>query len=203
MYHNLGTALGRLHRALAEYPGEIHSWKMDLPKRILSEAVPVLMKYLDEAGERRLLRVVSNLREPINVFLTNLPSQHIHGDCHGGNVLFDGELVSGFIDLDHLPFGPRIWDLGYYLADWVKNHFHDPEEMERWFEILPDLVNGYAEEIDITPQERQAILYIMLGTQVIFAAWFFEPLNQPDRALLNMEAFYWIYDHQWRILTLL
>jgi Ser/Thr protein kinase RdoA (MazF antagonist) len=203
MYHNLGIVIGRLHRALAEYPGKIHSWKMDLPKRILSEAVPLLVKHLDDAGERRLMRVVDNLRAPINKLLTDLPSQHIHGDCHGGNVLFDGEQVSGFIDLDHLPFGPRVWDLGYYLADWVKNRFHNPEVMETWFEIFPDLLNGYAQEIDISPKERQAVLYIMLCTQLVFAAWFFEPVDQPDKALSNLEAFYWIYDHQWRILSLI
>jgi Ser/Thr protein kinase RdoA (MazF antagonist) len=203
MFHNLGKAIGRLHCALVDYPGEIRSWRMDLPKRILAEAVPVLMDHLDEVGQRRLLRVVEALREPVQQRLADLPSQHIHGDCHGGNVLLDGERVSGFIDLDHLPFGPRIWDLGYYLADRAKNAFQDPEEMETWFEILPDLLDGYAEEIELSREERQAILYVMLGVQLIFAAWFCAPVDRPDLVQFNLEAFYWIYEHQWRIMSIL
>ena len=60
-------------------------------------------------GELRAL--VDPSRDRLWSALTDLPTQLIHGDCNVGNVLvYDGE-VSGYLDLDHLPRGPRVRDL--------------------------------------------------------------------------------------------
>jgi Ser/Thr protein kinase RdoA (MazF antagonist) len=80
LYENIGRAIGKLHKALANYPHEISSWTMDLPGRLKNENV----------------------------------------------LLYAGD-VSGFIDLDHLPNGPRIYDLSYYLADRLKNLIDERE----------------------------------------------------------------------------
>ncbi len=49
--------------------------------------------------------------------LADLPPQLIHGDLTPENVLLRRpEAVSGFIDFDHLPLGPRIWDIAQYLS---------------------------------------------------------------------------------------
>ena len=42
--------------------------------------------------------------------------QRVHGDVHGGNLLTDGQKVTGIIDWDHLPLAPRGYDLGYFMA---------------------------------------------------------------------------------------
>lgn len=48
---------------------------------------------------------------------THRPPTSIHGDFHRGNLpVHDGE-VSGIVDPDHLPIGPRIYDLAYFLAN--------------------------------------------------------------------------------------
>lgn len=49
--------------------------------------------------------------------LADLPVQLIHGDLTPDNVLLHRPgVVSGFIDLDHLPLAPRIWDIAKYLS---------------------------------------------------------------------------------------
>lgn len=199
MFLNLGIAIGRLHQALKIYPGQIHSWKMDLAQRTFDEAVPVLLNHLNEAGRRRLRAALESIEDPTRKLLNNLPAQHIHGDCHGGNVLFNGEQVSGFIDLDHLQFGPRIYDIGYFLADWIKNRYRDPSKIELLSGTLPYLLQGYDQVILLRLQEKQALIYTILATQIIFSAWFFEPLSQPDLAQFNLDAFYWIFENKGRI----
>lgn len=56
-------------------------------------------------------------RDEVVTRITPLPVQNVHGDMSPENILMaaPGE-VSGFIDLDHLPIAPRIWDIGKYLS---------------------------------------------------------------------------------------
>lgn len=46
VWTNVDVAIGRLHRALAAYPGEIVSWHMVLPERIRGTALPAARAHL-------------------------------------------------------------------------------------------------------------------------------------------------------------
>lgn len=198
VYSNIGIAIARLHRALACYTGPIYSWTMDLPPRILDESVPVIMRHQGEADNAKFAAVLDAIRQPIARQLASLPSQIIHYDCHGGNIMRVGDAVSGFIDLDHLPIGPRLWDLCYLLVNEALHQ--EPTRVETWFEmIIPSLFSGYAQEIGISDTEKDAAPYLMLGILLIFAAWFYEPNNKPDLAQRDMRVFYWIFDNLQRV----
>ncbi len=132
------------------------------------------------------------LAAPLRAALADLPEQPIHGDCHGGNVLVaDGE-VTGFVDLDHLPVGPKVYDLSYLLADQVKGQLNDPERLARWLSVLPHLLAGYEREHALSAQERGAIWYGMLATQVLFVEVFAQAQNEAHIAR-NLDAFFWIH----------
>ena len=60
--------------------------------------------------------LVDPLRAQLWAALADLPTQLTHGDCNAGNVLVHNGEITGYIDLDHLPHGPRVRDLSYYLA---------------------------------------------------------------------------------------
>lgn len=196
VYRNTGAAIARLHRALACYPGPIYSWRMDLPPRILDEAVEMIPQNLDETELGRFRAVLEAIRRPVTERLDGLPSQYIHGDCHGGNIMRVGEEVSGFIDLDHLPFGPRIYDPCYLAANEAIFHRQDPAWTEAWFNtILPCLFCGYAQEIPITEGEKDAAPYMMLGILLIMVGWFFKPPGNVERALGDLKTYYWIYEN--------
>jgi Ser/Thr protein kinase RdoA (MazF antagonist) len=99
VYHNMGLAIGRLHKALGTYPEEIPSWRMDLPQRILGEAVPRINMHVAGPQWEAFNRVMIPLGDAFADALADLPVQPIHGDCHGGNILLHDGTVSGFIDL--------------------------------------------------------------------------------------------------------
>lgn len=182
LYQNVGAAIGRLHRALAACPWTIESWEMRLPSRILDEAVPRILSRLTGARARTVESVVAAAHRDLAERLTDLPCQRIHGDCHGGNIVLRGEQVSGFIDLDHLPIGPRIYDIAYYLADRLKNALRDPEGPVRFLSTFDRVMIGYETEVTLTERERSALWPAMLAAEFLFVEWF---LDHPDEAGLT------------------
>jgi Ser/Thr protein kinase RdoA (MazF antagonist) len=192
---NLGAALGRLHRALAAYRGDLRSWRLDLPPRVLDVAPPRIRASLDGSRAAGLEAALTALAPALRAALTGLPEQPIHGDCHGGNVLVAGGEVTGFVDLDHLPTGPRVYDLAYLLADRLKWRLDDPEHVARWLATLPHLLAGYAREQPLSDRERDALWYGMLATQVLFVEVF---ARERDGANVtrNLDAFWWIHRHR-------
>lgn len=189
---NIGAAVARLHRALAEYPGPVHSWTMRLPERIFDEALSVIFRHLDPGERASLEAILSWVKDPLLTALSGLPTHVIHGDCHGGNILLDGVEVSGMIDLDHMPIGPRLYDLGYYLNGPASEIYKQPER-EDWFfnQVLPAFLKGYNSVAPLKDAERKALPYLMMGVDLIMAGWFFEPLDIPNWSMENLELFAW------------
>jgi Ser/Thr protein kinase RdoA (MazF antagonist) len=195
VYQNMGVAIGRLHNALATYPDAIPSWRMDLPQRILSEAVPRINENL--AGQQReaFNRIMNPIGDALADALAGLPAQHIHGDCHGGNILLHNGNVSGFIDLDHLPIGPRPYDLSSLLADRVKWQLVHPDALILWLEHFDRVIIGYEQENCLSRREKEAIWWTMLAVQVLMTEWFSE-LHDETNVALNLSAFQWIHSHK-------
>jgi Ser/Thr protein kinase RdoA (MazF antagonist) len=192
---NLGAAIGRLHRALAAFRGDLRSWRQDLPTRILDVAPPRIRAHLDDARTAALEAALTALAPGLRAALTGLPEQPIHGDCHGGNILVAGGEVTGFVDLDHLPTGPRVYDLAFLLADRLKWRLDDPEHVARWRATLPHLLAGYAREQPLSARERDAIWYGMLATQVLFVEAFSRAGDEAN-VTRNLDAFWWIHRHR-------
>jgi Ser/Thr protein kinase RdoA (MazF antagonist) len=190
VYANIGAAVARLHKALATYPHQIDSWTMNLPYTVFQECVPRILSALSEhANTFRHLFVT--LQDEMSKALQDLPTQLIHGDCHGGNYLIYRGDVSGFIDLDHLPTGPRVYDIGYLLADMAKARFFDNHAHAHWLDSFHHIVAGYQQESSLSRHELNSLWYVMLATQVLFVDWFFQHDGR-DLALKNLEAFHWI-----------
>ncbi|QNE17271.1 phosphotransferase [Kribbella qitaiheensis] len=116
----IGSAIGGLHLALAEYPRVVESYEHDLLQHAFEGSRPKLPRNIRE-------RWIDPHAEVARTVLRGLPIQLIHGDCNSGNVLLSEGQVSGFIDLDHLPVGQRIYDLAYYLVSRVRDLI-DPVE---------------------------------------------------------------------------
>jgi len=103
----IGRALAELHLALARYPWPANSYAENLGESLEQELM--LPPDVAEGFARR--------RESMTAALADLPTQLIHGDLTPENVLLRRPgVVSGFIDFDHLPLAPRIWDIAKYLS---------------------------------------------------------------------------------------
>ncbi|MCO5225072.1 MAG: phosphotransferase [Thermomicrobiales bacterium] len=103
----IGNAMAAMHQSLATYPWPANSHPENLCENLLSD----LMLPPDIAG------AYSVRRNEVVARIASLPVQNVHGDMSPENILLAaiGE-VSGFIDFDHLPIAPRVWDVGKYLS---------------------------------------------------------------------------------------
>lgn len=195
VWANVGAAIGRLHTALAAHPGEIVSWHMALPTRVRENALPAVRRHLRGEHLAALDAVFDGLVDEVCAALAGLPEQHIHGDCHGGNILIaDGE-VSGFIDLDHLPLAPRVYDLFYLPPDRLKWRIDEPGAPEALLPLFPHLIAGYEREHTLTLCERAALWPGMLATQRFFIQAFAEQGNE-EHVERNLRALIWIHEHR-------
>lgn len=184
----IGGAIAEMNHALAAYPWVVRSFTDD-PERVLSEALPALP---DEAA-RPIAPIVDRLRAAVS----DLPTQLTHGDCNNGNVLVDGGRVSGFLDFDHLPVGPRVRDLSYYLVSRLRTQLSEQrtvaESVTAFRGVLTRYVAGYDAASPLTPPERQAVVPLMLLIGLGGAHWClhgWEP--NPDGYRANLRSITWI-----------
>jgi len=84
------------------------------------------------------------------------PRLRVHGDCHGGNVLWTEASGPHFVDLDDARMGPAVQDLWMLAAG------------ER---ALDALLEGYAEFRDFDAGELALVEPLRLMRQLHWAAW--------------------------------
>ena len=197
-YVNLGRALAQLHTALARYPKPIESWTLDLAESTINAAIPVIQASLSPKEWVRFEKIWTVIQNDIQILLPSLPRQHIHGDCHGGNIISYQGRVSGFIDLDHLPLGPRIYDIAYLMADFAKAHFFGLSSHARWLDNFSYILAGYEKIQVLSEIERESIWITMLLIQLRFAYWLFK-YKSDDAAYKNLYSFFWLYENQYAI----
>ncbi|WP_114558270.1 phosphotransferase enzyme family protein [Desertihabitans aurantiacus] len=157
----VGSAIGHLDRALASYPGPVGSYTDD-PVATLAEVVPELPV--------ELTRLVDPLAGHLHEALADLPRQLTHGDCNDGNVLIGPDGGVGFIDLDHVPVGPRVRDLAYYLASRLHRARADAARTAV-AAALPHYLDGYRDSHPLGTRERAALVPLMLLTEIAGAHW--------------------------------
>jgi len=197
VWRAVGRAIARLHAALADYPHEIPSYRHDMGERFGGEIPPATWALL--AGLRRAAvdAVLGDSADEIRAALTVLPEQYIHGDCHGGNILLAGGTVSGFIDVDHLPFGTRIYDLCYLLADRLRWRIDKADAVARFAQLVPSLIGGYEAGNELSDREGRAIWSGLLATLLSAALRAAQRGNEPllDR---NLRALVWAHEQKHR-----
>ncbi|SDR71559.1 phosphotransferase enzyme family protein [Actinopolymorpha singaporensis] len=188
----VGAAIAKLDRALAECPWQPKSYVDDPVPQALGEALPSLPP--------ELTGPVAPLARHLGATASGLPVQRTHGDCNTGNVLVRDRQVSGFIDIDHLPLGPRVRDLSYYLASRLHTHVNHRQDAERhtaaMLAVLGEYVAGYHETYPLSDRELAAVVPLMLLVEIGSASWALHGWN-PDLATYRRSAttITWITDH--------
>lgn len=188
-FHEIGATIARLHRALAEYPYEFPSWRIDLVPRTFVEALDDIATRLGTADAAVVSRILAPRRSDMIAALKDLPAQRIHGDCHLGNVLISNETVTGLIDLDHLPIGPTIYDLAYLLAN------RAADDTEQLPEITASLVSGYRTAGTLNWRETAAIVPAMLAVQLQLVGWVLGNRRFAANAGAHLNGYFWIDQH--------
>jgi Ser/Thr protein kinase RdoA (MazF antagonist) len=188
----IGAAIGRFDQVLADCPWQVRSYVDDPASDILEEALSKLPE--------EVVRVVAPFVDRLRVAVSGLPTQRTHGDCNTGNVLVRGTRVSGFIDIDHLPIGPRVRDLSYYLASRLRVHLSQPGTAERdaaaMVAVLGAYVAGYQETCPLSEQELAAVVPLVLLVEIGSAHWSLHGwVPSPDSYQRSVRAIAWVTGH--------
>jgi Ser/Thr protein kinase RdoA (MazF antagonist) len=92
----------------------------------------------------------------------------LHGDCHGGNVLWT-DAGPHFVDFDDSRMGPAIQDLWMLLSG-------DRAEMSRQ---LADVLAGYEDFFDFDPRELYLIEALRTLRLIYYSAWLARRWDDP------------------------
>jgi Ser/Thr protein kinase RdoA (MazF antagonist) len=114
----MGRALSRIHAVGARARFE-HRVALDVDRLGVKARASVRNSgFVPDALEEQYARVSEQLIGRVRQTFENfgpLPRVRIHGDCHGGNILWR-ETGPLFVDLDDCMSGPRIQDLWMFLS---------------------------------------------------------------------------------------
>ncbi len=189
LFQNVGAAIARLHFALADCPFGVESW----------EVGPDLLKAMWQTAEDRipaagLTELSARIRprwDSIIQALSAVP-QRVHGDVHGGNILTDGQKVTGIIDIDHLPLAPRGYDLGYYMA-FAVHWWLDGNQPSRPVDESRHLLTGYDAVSRLTRQENDDLPALVLAAALGLIDFFVREHDLVEESWLR--TVHWIGDH--------
>ena len=188
-HQNVGAAIARLHLALADCPFGIESWAVG----------PGLLPALWQSAEDRLpaaalTELSARVRPRWDSILRALSAvpQRIHGDVHGGNILIDGQQVTGIIDIDHLPLAPRGYDLGYYIA-FAAHWWLDDDEPAQSIDEARHLLTGYHAVSRLTRPENDGLPALALAAALGLIDYFIREQDLVEESWLRTA--HWIGDN--------
>jgi Ser/Thr protein kinase RdoA (MazF antagonist) len=194
LFENVGAAIARLHLALASCPFGIESWEVG--PGLLTTCWQTARDRLPAAALAGLSARLLPRWDAIVQALSAAP-QRVHGDVHGGNLLTDGQQVTGIIDIDHLPLAPRGFDLGYYMAFGVRwrldgNQPAQPVEEATPF-ITRHLLAGYDAVSRLTRQENADLPALALAAALGLFDYFVQEHDLVEESWLRTVC--WIGDN--------
>jgi len=181
----LGRLVAELHAALKEIPDDFDcpdaDYMRDLDEYIVPE-VPVSKNVL------AYCRAFGPLYKA-------LPRQLIHRDVHTSNMLFENGAFAGWLDFDNAERNARVHDLCYLGATMLVGNYRKRRRLRTWREIFRGVLQGYDALSPLTQQEREAVPYMFVHIEILFAAFFSKNgQGKISKNCLNMAK--WLYRHR-------
>lgn len=164
---DIGQLIARLHIALAKYPWRVNSYTENLQGSLERELV--LPANLAKSFSTRRTEMISVLAE--------LPMQLVHGDLTPENIVLQRTVsASGFIDFEHLPIAPRIWDVAKYLSRRFRMRWRaqDNSSHHQRLDHIAPLLRGYHQVNPLCSQEIAALPAMVAAANVIEVNYFME-----------------------------
>lgn len=144
----LGNTLGRIHLAGQAEPFkhrptlDIQSYGIDSADFISRELIPESLKAAYDSLTSDLLREIDAAFKRAG----DVVYQRVHGDCHGGNILWRDDMPH-FVDFDDARMAPAIQDLWMLLTG-------DRHQQELQ---LGEVIDGYNEFASFNPRELHLV----------------------------------------------
>ncbi len=172
----LGRAIGSMHR-VGQRKAASHRHRIDvsyLGRRALDELKR--MRALPPQIEPFYMRFAEQLIAKIEPLFEGVAMQRIHGDCHRGNLLWQGDRII-FLDFDDFGMGPAVQDL--FMACPSADAMGKAQR-ER-------LLEGYNQELAFDRRQLQLVEPLRALRYMHYSAWVAGRLNE--------EAFQRVFSH--------
>jgi Ser/Thr protein kinase RdoA (MazF antagonist) len=186
----LAMRLGELHRALASAP---NSQRFPVFCDSAEHLLTTLLARASPFDVDRLQRLRGKVAS-----LAALPAQLIHRDYHRGNVLFNGEAVSGYLDFDLVHQGPRLFDVCYCASGVLSESFPETGYAEYWLTVVETIFRAYGRVTGLSTQERSLAWSMLITIELIFMNGCMDR-QAVDAALMNQGMLFWFADHRGEI----
>jgi Ser/Thr protein kinase RdoA (MazF antagonist) len=192
----VGQVIGRLHIAFRKCQEEISCYDKNFYAEITGWVSQTFRdKEITSVPKDILNECILQLGE----IYPRLPRQLIHRDIHLGNMLFEKNELTGYIDFDLSQINARVFDLCYMSLGFLIDNINNEIKTTKWFEILHNIAEGYNSIIPLTYDEKKSIPIIMVTIELLFVAYFANK-NDKSRADGAAEMAIWIWENKERII---
>jgi len=156
-------ALGQFHKVCRGFPvppRDAQKWRFsEVPRQAFQG---LYEKAVEEVGEQKVSRYCDEIVKFLNDAAKELSYEKrsefetglIHGDWHGGNLMFNGEELVAIVDLEFAGDGCYLEDIAYALSNLAVRTTVEPEKLKYRVDLLLDtyqtsrnLPLGYGEMI--------------------------------------------------------
>lgn len=158
----LGRMLGRIHHIGSVRPFT-HRPVLDSRSFGYASASLIRERFIPDEYRPSYTAVTDQLLERIDAILAETgPVRYIrvHGDCHGGNILWRDD-APHFVDFDDSRMAPAVQDIWMMLSG----------ERPRRIAQLEALIEGYREFCDFDPRELRLIEPLRTLRMLHYCAW--------------------------------
>ncbi|WP_370278655.1 serine/threonine protein kinase [Pontibacterium sp.] len=158
----LGRLLGRMHLVGATRPFEyrpsidVQSYGYDSAAFVSEHFIPAELKTSYDTLTRDILQLIEEKIAQVG----DVRQIRVHGDCHGGNMLWRDD-APHFVDFDDARMAPAIQDI------WMLLSGGRSEQLSQ----LSEIIDGYSEFNDFQLKELQLIEVFRTLRIMNYAAW--------------------------------
>jgi len=161
--YQLGHTLGRMHRVGAARPF-IERPVLDLASFGYNSIELIARDFMPASLREAYLSLTRDLMLRIETAFTlfdDLSYIRVHGDCHGGNLLWRDD-VAHFVDFDDARMAPAMQDLWMLLSE-NERHLRELQ--------LAEVLSGYQEFADFDPRELHLVEPLRTLRMLHYSAW--------------------------------
>lgn len=146
----MGGQLARFHIAGQSYEGNREN---DRDLDWMQNTYSIIKEHL-AIDERHMIE--AELAFQANTDWQKLPKGVIHADLFCDNAMFNGDVLSGIIDLYYACNSTLLYDLAVMVNDWCRVHADNPAEIEFDQSRIDVMLSAYQTQRSLTEQEQAA-----------------------------------------------
>lgn len=173
-----GKAIGKLHKAFLALEGKITCDESNMLTGVSEWALPSVRKQNEQWSMGLSDEFFTDYLDNFYKLHDKLPRQIIHRDPNPSNILFENDVMSGFIDFDLSERNIRLFD-PCYCSTGILCGANTDDKYDKWLDILENLMKAYDDEVNLTIEEKRSVYYVLCSIQMICIAYF-DTIDDPD-----------------------